>query len=262
MIREGKLQGVGQPSLKDSENRRTIKVEIQKEGMNMKLVFVRHGESEWNALNLFTGWSDVELTQKGEQEAHHAGKVLRSLGIQFNHVYLSVLKRAIHTGHIVLSELNQDYLPETKIWRLNERHYGALQGLNKQETREKYGDEQVLLWRRSYDVMPPLLSEEEAAKQAQDPRYKHLQVKDLPQGETLKTTLERVLPIWQDKIAVDLLDGKNVLVVAHGNSLRSLVKYLLNLSEDEILKFEIPTGTPLVFDLDENLQVKEYHFEK
>ena len=239
-----------------------MKVEIQKEGMNMKLVFVRHGESEWNALNLFTGWSDVELTDKGVEEAHHAGEMLRSLGIQFDHVYLSVLKRAIHTGHIVLSELNQDYLPETKSWRLNERHYGALQGLNKQETREKYGDEQVLLWRRSYDVMPPLLSEEEAAKQAQDPRYKHLQVKDLPQGETLKTTLDRVLPIWQDKIAVDLLDGKNVLVVAHGNSLRSLVKYILNLSEDEILKFEIPTGTPLVFDLDENLQVKEYHFEK
>ena len=168
------MQGVGKPSLKVSENRRTIKIDSQKEGIK------------------------------------------------------------IHTGHIVLSELNQDYLPETKSWRLNERHYGALQGLNKQETREKYGDEQVLLWRRSYDVMPPLLSEEEAAKQAQDPRYKHLQVKD----------------------------GKNVLVVAHGNSLRSLVKYLLNLSEDEILKFEIPTGTPLVFDLDENLQVKEYHFEK
>ena len=141
-------------------------------------------------------------------------------------------------------------------------YWDVQRGLNKQETREKYGDEQVLLWRRSYDVMPPLLSEEEAAKQAKDPRYKHLQVKDLPQGETLKTTLDRVLPIWQDEIAVDLLDGKNVLVVAHGNSLRSLVKYLLNLSEEEILKFEIPTATPLVFDLDENLQVKEYHFEK
>ena len=148
MIREGKLQDIRKPSLKDLENRRTIKIDSQKEGIKMKLVFVRHGESEWNALNLFTGWSDVELTQKGEQEAHHAGKVLRSLGIQFDHVYLSVLKRAIHTGHIVLSELNQDYLPETKSWRLNERHYGALQGLNKQETREKYGDEQVLLWRR------------------------------------------------------------------------------------------------------------------
>ena len=248
--------------MKHPSKRRIIEVEIQKEVVKMKLVFVRHGESEWNALNLFTGWSDVDLTEKGEQEAHHAGQKLKELGMTFDHVYLSVLKRAIKTGHIVLSELNQEWVPETKSWRLNERHYGALQGLNKQETREKYGDEQVLLWRRSYDVMPPLLSEEQAAQQSKDPRYKYLQKKDLPQGETLKTTLERVLPIWQDQISVDLLDGKNVLIVAHGNSLRSLVKYLLNLSEEEILKFEIPTATPLVFDLDEQLNVKEYHFVK
>ena len=228
----------------------------------MELVFIRHGQSEWNAKNLFTGWRDVKLSEQGIAEAQAAGRKLKEKGYLFDIAFTSVLTRAIKTCNIVLEESDQLFVPQVKTWRLNERHYGQLQGLDKKQTAEKYGDEQVLLWRRSYDVMPPLLSEEEAAKQARDPRYKHLQVKDLPQGETLKTTLDRVLPIWQDEIAVDLLDGKNVLVVAHGNSLRSLVKYLLNLSEDEILKFEIPTATPLVFDLDENLQVIEYHFEK
>lgn len=222
----------------------------------MKVVLVRHGQSEWNEKNLFTGWCDVDLTPKGIEEAKMAGQLLKKHHIQFDRVYFSVLKRAIKTGHIILEEIDQTWLPEMKTWRLNERHYGALQGLNKQETIEKYGEEQVHLWRRSYDVMPPLLEEE----QELDRRYHELQKRDQPQGETLKTTLERVIPFWQDQAVPKLLNGENLLIVAHGNSLRSLVKYLLNLSKDEILQFELPTAKPLVFELSKELEVNRYYY--
>lgn len=227
-----------------------------KEVNDMKVVLVRHGQSEWNALNLFTGWSDVDLTEQGIAEAKRAGRVIQQSGIQFDHVYFSVLKRAIKTGHIILDEIEQDWLPEEKTWRLNERHYGALQGLNKKETMEKYGEEKVRQWRRSYDVMPPLLEEADVT----DRRYHHLQKRDLPLGETLETTLERVIPFWQDDAVPHLLEGENLLIVAHGNSLRSLVKYLLDLSKEEILNFEIPTAQPLVFELDEQLNVERYYY--
>lgn len=223
---------------------------------DMKVVLVRHGQSEWNEKNLFTGWSDVDLTEKGKAEAKAAGELIAKSGIQFDHVYLSVLKRAIKTGHIIMEEINQTWLPEEKTWRLNERHYGALQGLNKKETMEKYGEEKVHQWRRSYDVMPPLLEEADTS----DRRYQHMQKRDIPKGETLEKTLERVIPFWQDQAVPHLLDGENLLIVAHGNSLRSLVKYLLNLSKEEILNFEIPTGQPLVFELDENLDVVRHYY--
>ncbi|AMB96080.1 2,3-diphosphoglycerate-dependent phosphoglycerate mutase [Aerococcus urinae] len=217
----------------------------------MKLVFIRHGESELNLANVFTGWLDPKLSENGRKEAAKAGQDLKETGIEFDCVHTSVLTRAIQTCNIVLEEMDRLYLPVEKNWRLNERHYGGLQGLNKAETAEKYGDEQVHIWRRSYDVRPPQASGE----QAFDHRYDHLDTRHMLAGECLKDTLDRTLPYWEDHIAPELKDGKNVLVVAHGNSLRSLTKHIENISDDDIMGVEIATGEPIVYDIDENLNV-------
>lgn len=235
----------------------------QQKGWNfMKLVLVRHGQSEWNLSNQFTGWEDVKLSENGVNEATKAGQLLKETGIQFDVLFTSVLQRAIKTGHIILEETGQLWIPEVKSWRLNERHYGALQGLNKKETAEKYGDEKVHQWRRSYDVLPPLLENDDERSPKNDRRYAHLQKKVIPQGENLKTTLERVIPFWEDQIAPAILDHKTVLVAAHGNSLRALIKYLEQISDDDIMGVEIPTGVPLVYDLDEDLNVTDKYFLK
>lgn len=225
-----------------------------------KLVLIRHGESEWNKLNLFTGWTDVDLTEKGIAEAKEGGKQLKEGGFTFDIAFTSVLKRAIKTLNIVLEEMGMDWLPVVKDWRLNERHYGALQGLNKAETAEKYGDEQVLVWRRSYDVPPPSLEENDERYPANDPRYKYIDKGDIPLTESLKLTVDRFLPFWHDTIAPTIKSGNKVIIAAHGNSLRALVKYLDNVSEDEIVKLNIPTGVPLVYELDKNLKpIKHYY---
>ena len=220
-----------------------------------KLVFIRHGQSEWNLKNLFTGWTDVNLSENGVAEAKEAGRKLKDAGIQLDQAYTSVLKRAIMTLHYALEESDQLWIPEVKSWRLNERHYGDLQGQNKAEAAEKFGEEQVHIWRRSYDVLPPMLSEDDPRSAAQDRRYANLDPNVIPGGENLKVTLERVMPFWEDRIAPDLLAGKNVIVAAHGNSLRALTKYLEGISDDDIINLEIPTGQPIVYDLDENLKV-------
>ena len=220
-----------------------------------KLVFIRHGQSEWNLKNLFTGWTDVNLSENGVAEAKEAGRKLKDAGIQLDQAYTSVLKRAIMTLHYALEESDQLWIPEVKSWRLNERHYGDLQGQNKAEAAEKFGEEQVHIWRRSYDVLPPMLSEDDPRSAAQDRRYANLDPNVIPGGENLKVTLERVIPFWEDHIAPDLLAGKNVIVAAHGNSLRALTKYLEGISDDDIINLEIPTGQPIVYDLDENLKV-------
>lgn len=220
-----------------------------------KLVFIRHGQSEWNLKNLFTGWTDVNLSENGVAEAKEAGRKLKDAGIQLDQAYTSVLKRAIMTLHYALEESDQLWIPEVKSWRLNERHYGDLQGQNKAEAAEKFGEEQVHIWRRSYDVLPPMLSEDDPRSAAQDRRYANLDPNVIPGGENLKVTLERVMPFWEDYIAPDLLAGKNVIVAAHGNSLRALTKYLEGISDDDIINLEIPTGQPIVYDLDENLKV-------
>lgn len=225
-----------------------------------KLVLIRHGESEWNKLNLFTGWTDVDLTEKGIAEAKEGGKQLKEGGFTFDIAFTSVLKRAIKTLNIVLEEMGMDWLPVVKDWRLNERHYGALQGLNKAETAAKYGDEQVLVWRRSYDVPPPSLEENDERYPANDPRYKYIDKGDIPLTESLKLTVDRFLPFWHDTIAPTIKSGNKVIIAAHGNSLRALVKYLDNVSEDEIVKLNIPTGVPLVYELDKNLKpIKHYY---
>lgn len=216
----------------------------------MKLVLVRHGESIANKENIFTGWLDSPLSDKGIEEAKAAGKQLQADGIVFDEVYTSLLQRAIKTTNLLLEEMAQLYLPVTKSWRLNERHYGALQGLNKTDTAKKYGDEQVLIWRRSYDVAPPLLENEVV-----DRRYAMIDTRKIPHGESLKTTLARVLPFWDDHIAPSLLANKNVLVAAHGNSLRALIKYLEHIDDDEIIKLNLPTGQPIIYELDDKLQV-------
>lgn len=220
-----------------------------------KLVFIRHGQSEWNLKNLFTGWTDVNLSENGVAEAKEAGRKLKDAGIQLDQAYTSVLKRAIMTLHYALEESDQLWIPEVKSWRLNERHYGDLQGQNKAEAAEKFGEEQVHIWRRSYDVLPPMLSEDDPRSAAHDRRYANLDPNVIPGGENLKVTLERVMPFWEDHIAPDLLAGKNVIVAAHGNSLRALTKYLEGISDDDIINLEIPTGQPIVYDLDENLKV-------
>ena len=221
-----------------------------------KLVFIRHGQSAWNLSNQFTGWVDVDLSPEGVEQAKNAGRLLKEAGIEFDQAYTSVLTRAIKTLHYALEECGQLWIPEEKTWRLNERHYGALQGLNKAETAEKYGDEQVHIWRRSYDTLPPLLDANDEGSAAQDRRYAHLDPRAIPGGENLKVTLERVIPFWEDKIAPDLIDGKNVIIAAHGNSLRALTKYLENISDDDIMNLEMATGEPVVYDLDEKLQVQ------
>ncbi len=225
-----------------------------------KLVLLRHGESEWNKLNLFTGWTDVDLTDKGREEAAEAGKLLKEGGFTFDIAYTSVLKRAIRTLNIVLDVMDLMWIPDVKNWRLNERHYGALQGLNKAETAKKYGDEQVLLWRRSYDVPPPALTEEDDRYPGKDPRYADLKKEEIPLTESLKDTVARFVPYWQNTIVPTVKSGKKVIIAAHGNSLRALVKYLDNMSEEEIVKLNIPTGVPLVYELDEELKpVKHYY---
>ncbi|QVI34007.1 phosphoglyceromutase [Lacticaseibacillus chiayiensis] len=220
-----------------------------------KLVLIRHGQSEWNLSNQFTGWVDVDLSEKGVEEAKHAGQLVKQAGLEFDQAYTSVLTRAIKTLHYVLEESGQLWIPEMKTWRLNERHYGALQGLNKKETADKYGAEQVHIWRRSYDVLPPLLKATDEGSAAKDRRYADLDPRIIPGGENLKVTLERVIPFWEDHIAPDLLDGKNVVIAAHGNSLRALTKYIENISDADIMNLEMATGEPVVYDFDEKLNV-------
>lgn len=223
----------------------------------MELVFIRHGFSEWNAKNLFTGWRDVNLTERGVEEAKSAGQKLKEAGYEFDIAFTSVLTRAIKTCNIVLEESNQLWIPQVKNWRLNERHYGALQGLDKKATAEQYGDEQVHIWRRSYDISPPDLDPQDPNSAHNDRRYAHLPKDIVPNAENLKITLERVLPFWEDQIAPALLSGKRVLVTAHGNSLRALAKHIIGISDAEIMDFEIPTGQPLVLKLDDKLNFVE-----
>jgi 2,3-bisphosphoglycerate-dependent phosphoglycerate mutase len=221
-----------------------------------KLVLIRHGQSTWNLQNLFTGWVDVDLTEQGRNEARDAGKLLKAEGFEFDLVFTSVLKRAIRTMWIVLDEMDLMWLPVERCWRLNERHYGALQGLDKAQTVEKHGAEQVKIWRRSYDIPPPALTLEDKRHPRFERRYAGIDAKDLPSTESLKTTLDRVLPYWNDRIAPELQAGKNVLIVAHGNSLRALVKMLDGMSDAEIVEFNIPTGVPIQYELDDNLKPK------
>ncbi len=225
-----------------------------------KVVLLRHGESEWNKANLFTGWTDVDLSEKGLQEAQHAAVLLKQEGYTFDIAYTSVLKRAIRTLWIVLDGMDLMWVPVIRSWRLNERMYGALQGLNKAQTAEKYGDEQVHLWRRSYDVPPPALEKDDERYPGKDRRYADMDEKDIPTTECLKDTVERFLPYWKDTIAPSIKSGKRVIIAAHGNSLRALVKYLDNISDEEIPGLNIPTGVPLVYELDENLKpIKHYY---
>jgi 2,3-bisphosphoglycerate-dependent phosphoglycerate mutase len=225
-----------------------------------KLVLLRHGESQWNLENRFTGWTDVDLTEKGIQEGKSAGKVLKEKGFTFDIAYASVLKRALRTLFLTLDEMDLLWIPVEKSWRLNERHYGALQGLNKSETAALHGEEKVLIWRRSYDVPPPALEKNDPRYPGNDPRYANVAVKDLPLTECLKDTVDRFLPLWHDTIAPMIKTGKKVIIAAHGNSLRALVKYLDNMSEEEILKLNIPTGLPLIYELDANLKpIKHYY---
>lgn len=221
-----------------------------------KLVLIRHGQSTWNLQNLFTGWVDVDLTEQGRNEARDAGKLLKAEGFEFDLVFTSVLKRAIRTMWIILDEMDLMWLPVERSWRLNERHYGALQGLDKAQTVEKHGAEQVKIWRRSYDIPPPALALDDKRHPRFERRYAGIDAKDLPSTESLKTTLDRVLPYWNNRLAPELKAGKNVLVVAHGNSLRALVKMLDNMSDAEIVEFNIPTGVPIQYDLGDNLKPK------
>ena len=225
-----------------------------------KLVLIRHGESEWNKLNLFTGWTDVELSEQGVKEAKEAGRILKDAGYTFDVCYTSFLKRAIHTEQFVLDNMDLNYIPVIKTWTLNERHYGALQGLNKAETAEKYGEDQVKVWRRSYDVAPPALEENDPRNPALQDQYKTVDKANLPLNESLKDTVARVTPYFNEVIKKDILSGKKVLIAAHGNSLRALVMYLEHMTKEEIISLNIPTGVPLVYTLDEKLEVvsKEY----
>ncbi len=218
------------------------------------LVLVRHGQSDWNLENRFTGWTDVGLTELGRKEAHTAGKQLKEKGFVFDVAITSVLKRAIHTLWIIQEEMSLEWIPVTFAWELNERHYGALQGLNKAETAEKFGDAQVKIWRRSYDVPPPALDWDDERHPRFDPRYAGLTKEQLPACESLKTTLDRVLPYWHSTIAPTIKTGKRLIISAHGNSLRALVKYLDNISDEAIIELNIPTGIPLVYELDDNLK--------
>ena len=225
-----------------------------------KVVLLRHGQSAWNLENRFTGWTDVDLTEQGRAEAAEAGRLMKAEGYAFDRVYTSVLKRAIRTMLIAVDQLDQLWLPVTRTWRLNERHYGALQGLNKSETAAKHGEEQVKIWRRSYDIPPPPLEAGDERHPANDRRYAGLTNEQLPLTESLKDTVARFVPYWENEIAPRVKQGERVLIVAHGNSLRALVKYLDNLSEEQILETNIPTGIPLVYELDANLKpIKSYY---
>jgi 2,3-bisphosphoglycerate-dependent phosphoglycerate mutase len=225
-----------------------------------KLVLLRHGESTWNKENRFTGWTDVDLTPRGVEEAKYSGRRLRDDGFTFDVAYTSVLRRAIRTLWIALEEMDQMWIPIHLSWRLNERHYGALQGLNKAETASKYGEKQVLIWRRSYDIRPPALTPDDPRYPGFDPRYRNLLPSDIPLTECLKDTVTRFLPYWNEIIAPQVRAGQRILISAHGNSLRALVKYLDNLSEEEVLDLNIPTGVPLVYELDDDLNpIRRYY---
>ncbi len=219
-----------------------------------QVVLLRHGESEWNLSNRFSGWTDIDLTDTGREEAARSAKLLSDEGFTFDVAYTSVLKRAIRTLWIVLDDMDLMWIPVIRNWRLNERHYGALQGLNKAETAEKHGDEQVLLWRRSYDVPPPELEPDDERHPGRDPRYASVPEGEMPLTESLKETVARFVPYWRDVIAPDIAAGKRVLIVAHGNSLRALIKHLDGISDADIIDLNIPTGVPLVYDLDDNLR--------
>jgi 2,3-bisphosphoglycerate-dependent phosphoglycerate mutase len=225
-----------------------------------KIVLLRHGESTWNKENRFTGWTDVDLSEKGRSEAANAGRLLKESGFAFDIAYTSVLKRAIRTLWMALEELDRMWIPVHHSWRLNERHYGGLQGLNKAETAEKFGDSQVKLWRRSYDVPPPALDDGDPRTGAGDPRYADMSAAELPRTECLKDTVARFLPYWHETIAPTVKSGKSVVIAAHGNSLRALVKYLDNISDEEIVELNIPTGQPLVYELDANLKPLRHYY--
>jgi 2,3-bisphosphoglycerate-dependent phosphoglycerate mutase len=225
-----------------------------------KLVLIRHGESTWNLENRFTGWTDVELTPTGIEQARNAGRLLKAEGYEFDVCYTSVLKRAIHTLWLTLEEMQRTWLPVVKNWRLNERHYGGLQGLDKAETAKEYGDAQVLVWRRSYDTPPPALDANDPRGQRQDVRYAKLDAEQIPLTECLKDTVERVMPFWNESMAPAIKAGKRIVVAAHGNSIRALVKYLDNISDDDIVGLNIPNGIPLVYELDENLKPIRHYY--
>lgn len=225
-----------------------------------KLILCRHGQSEWNAKNLFTGWADVDLSDQGRAEAKTSGKKLKEQGIEIDIVFTSLLARAIKTTYHLLSESDQLFIPIVKSWRLNERHYGGLQGLNKDDARDKFGEEQVHIWRRSYDVAPPKQSESQRNDYLKDKKYEHLDRRVMPESESLKDTLIIVIPYWNDQISQQLLDGKTVLVSAHGNSLRALIKYLEHISDEDIIGYEIKTGAPLIFELTDDLQVIDKYY--
>lgn len=226
----------------------------------MKLLLLRHGESEWNKLNLFTGWTDVDLSEKGREEAKAAGQLLLSEGYDFDICFTSYLKRAIHTLNITLDEMDRAWLPVVKSWKLNERHYGALQGLNKSETAAKYGEEQVKIWRRSFDVKPPELEADDARSATKQAMYRDVDPKDLPANESLETTIERVIPYFEEVIKPEMKSGKRVVIAAHGNSLRALVKYFDNLSSEEIIGVNIPTAVPLVYEFDDDFHVLTHYY--
>ena len=225
-----------------------------------KLVLMRHGQSQWNLENRFTGWVDVDLTEKGREEAQNAGELLKAEGFQFDIAYTSVLKRAIHTLWITLDAIDQDWLPVVKSWRLNERHYGALQGLNKAETAAKYGEKQVLVWRRSYDTPPGALDEASPMWPGKDPRYADLSPAELPACECLKDTVARVVPYWEQTICPMVASGKRVLIAAHGNSLRALVKHLDGISDEDIAGLNIPTARPLVYEFDDDMKPIRHYY--
>ena len=224
------------------------------------LVMIRHGESEWNKANLFTGWTDVELSENGWNEAHQGGKLLRGEGFSFDICYTSYLKRDIHTASAVLGELDEEWIPVVNDWRLNERHYGALQGLNKSETAAKYGAEQVRIWRRSFDIQPPALEPADERNPALQKMYRNVEKSLLPLTESLKDTIARVVPYYENVIKKDIEAGRNVLIAAHGNSLRALVKYLDEISDDDIVGINIPTGVPLVYELDDDLKAISHRY--
>ncbi|HUP91627.1 MAG TPA: 2,3-diphosphoglycerate-dependent phosphoglycerate mutase [Solimonas sp.] len=228
--------------------------------MTRKLVLLRHGQSQWNLDNRFTGWVDIDLTDKGREEARAAGKLMREEGLMFDLAHTSVLRRAINTLAGALTEMDQVWLPVYKTWRLNERHYGKLQGLGKAETTAQYGEDQVKIWRRSYDIPPPPMPENDGGHPKFDRRYAKLDCTVLPATESLKTTLERVLPYWYDVIAPQIKAGQTLLVTAHGNSLRALFKYLNNIADDQIVEMNIPTGIPLLFELHDDLRVKSHRY--
>ena len=228
--------------------------------MIYKLVLIRHGESTWNKENRFTGWTDVDLSEQGIKEAKSAGEVLKDNGYTFDLAFTSVLKRAIRTLWITLDGLDLMWIPVERSWRLNERHYGALQGLNKSETAAKFGEDQVKIWRRSYDIQPPLLDKTDPRYPGSDPRYKSLTEAELPLTECLKDTVARVVPYWEERISPLIKSGNKIIIAAHGNSLRAMVKYLDKIQDDEIVGVNIPTGTPLVYELDENLNPLKHYY--